>query len=95
MRPRPRSPGRRATEPPDRGIAGRIRCPTLVLEAENDATFRGEARQLIKELTCPYDHVLLTDAEGAGEHCHEGAMLAFHQRAFDWIDDVLRRRSHD
>ena len=84
---------RRTPEYTLRGIAGGIRCPTLVLEAENDSTFRGEAQQLIKELTCPYDHVLLTDAEGAGEHCHEGAMLAFHQRAFDWIDDVLCRRS--
>jgi alpha-beta hydrolase superfamily lysophospholipase len=86
---------RRTPEYSLRGVAGRIRCPTLVLEAENDATFRGEAQHLIKELTCPHEHVLLTDAEGAGEHCHEGAMLAFHQRAFDWIDDVLRRRSHN
>ena len=34
---------------------------------------------------------MLTDAEGAGEHCHEGAMPAFHQHAFDWLDTVLAR----
>ena len=31
----------------------------------------------------------LTDAEGAGEHCHEGAMLRFHQVAFDWLGSVM------
>jgi pimeloyl-ACP methyl ester carboxylesterase len=71
------------------GIAGQIACPTLVLEAENDATFRGEAQRVAQALTCPYQHIMLTDAEGAGEHCHEGAMLAFHQHAFDWLDTIL------
>jgi alpha-beta hydrolase superfamily lysophospholipase len=71
------------------GVAGQIACPTLVLEAENDATFRGEAQRVAQALTCPHEHIVLTDAEGAGEHCHEGAMLAFHQHAFDWLDAVL------
>ena len=71
------------------GVAGQIACPTLVLEAENDATFRGEASRVAQALTCPHEHIVLTDAEGAGEHCHEGAMLAFHQHAFDWLDTVL------
>ena len=73
------------------GAAGQIACPTLLLEAENDATFRGEAQRIAQALNCPYEHIVLTDAEGAGEHCHEGAMLAFHQRAFDWLDTVLAR----
>ena len=73
------------------GVAGQIACPTLVLEAENDATFRGEASRVVQALTCPHQHIVLTDAEGAGEHCHEGAMLAFHQHAFDWLDAVLAR----
>jgi alpha-beta hydrolase superfamily lysophospholipase len=73
------------------GVADQIRCPTLVLEAEKDATFHGEAQRVARALTCEYEHILLTDAEGAGEHCHEGAMLAFHQHAFDWLDTVLAR----
>jgi hypothetical protein len=28
-------------------------------------------------------------AEGAGDHCALGARSLFHQRAFDWLDDVL------
>jgi len=72
-----------------RGVADRIRCPVLVLEAENDAMFRGEAAKVAEALGSGYHHVLLTDAEGAGEHCHEGAMQAFHQHAYDWLDDIL------
>jgi len=73
------------------GAAGQIACPVLVLEAENDAAFRGEAQRVASSLTSPHDHILLTDAEGAGEHCHEGAILAFHARAFDWLDTILAR----
>jgi hypothetical protein len=29
------------------------------------------------------------EAEGGGEHCHEGATLHFHQVTFDWLDGVL------
>jgi len=31
------------------------------------------------------------EAEGAGEHCHEGGHLEFHQQCFDWLDDLLGR----
>ena len=71
------------------GIADRIACTTLVLEAENDHVFAGEARRVAAALRCPHRHILLTDAEGAGEHCHEGAMLRFHQVAFDWLGSVM------
>jgi hypothetical protein len=33
--------------------------------------------------------MLLTDSDGAGQHCHEGAMLTFHRHAFEWLDDTL------
>ena len=72
-----------------KGIAGQIRCPTLVAEAENDRR-RGGGKQLYEALTCPNKrYILFTDAEGAGEHCEAGAMSLFHQRAFDWLDEVL------
>ncbi len=71
------------------GVADRIACPTLVLEAENDHTFAGEAGRVAAALRCPHRHVQLRDAEGAGEHCHEGAMLRFHRLAFDWLNCVM------
>lgn len=71
------------------GIALQIECPTLVLEAENDRQFAGEAGRVMRALRVPKHHILLHDRDGAGEHCHEGAMLTFHRHAFDWLDDTL------
>ena len=44
---------------------------------------------LYEALHCPKTFVAFTAAEGAGEHCHEGALTLFHQRMFDWLDDTL------
>ncbi|MFI5782407.1 alpha/beta hydrolase family protein [Nocardia sp. NPDC051570] len=68
------------------GVVDRIACPTLVLDAENDQFFGGEAERMYKALSCPKDYIVGTEAEGAGEHCHVGAMLLTHQRVFDWLD---------
>ncbi len=74
-----------------RGIAERIACPTLVCEADADPFWQGQPAQLYAALTCPKTLIRFTAEEGAGEHCHVGAHTLFHQRAFDWLDDVLRR----
>jgi pimeloyl-ACP methyl ester carboxylesterase len=71
------------------GIADRITCPTLVLEAENDQFFTGQPQRLLDELTCRKELISFREDEGAGEHCHEGAMFLFHQRTFDWLDTLL------
>lgn len=71
------------------GIADRITYPTLVLDAENDQFFQGQPKRLVGELTCQKELILFREDEGAGEHCHEGAISLFHQRAFDWLDTLL------
>jgi hypothetical protein len=72
-----------------RGIAERITCPTLVCDAADDQFYGGQPRALFDALTCPKTFVSFTADEGAGEHCHVGAHTLFHQRAFDWLDDVF------
>ncbi|MFI9273521.1 alpha/beta hydrolase family protein [Kitasatospora sp. NPDC052896] len=71
------------------GVAQLIDCPTLVLDAENDQFFRGQPQRVEAALTCPHTLVTLPEAEGAGEHCHMGAMSRFHQVAFDWLGTTL------
>jgi pimeloyl-ACP methyl ester carboxylesterase len=69
-------------------VADRITCPTLVLDAENDQFFRGQPRLVQKALSAaPTTLVTLTEAEGAGEHCHMGAAARLHQVMFDWLDE--------
>ncbi|HEX3780107.1 MAG TPA: alpha/beta fold hydrolase [Pseudonocardiaceae bacterium] len=71
------------------GIADRITCPTLVLEAENDQFFAGQPQQIYAALTCRKELMVFAEADGGGEHCHEGALAVWHQRAFDWLDSAL------
>ncbi|MER6442634.1 alpha/beta hydrolase [Streptomyces sp. NPDC001185] len=71
------------------GIADRVTCPTLVLDAENDQFFAGQPERVFDELTCEKKLIFFREDEGAGEHCHEGALFLFHQRTFDWLDTVL------
>jgi dienelactone hydrolase len=73
-----------------RDLAGAIQCPTLVCEADHDPFWQGQPRQLFDALVCPKTFLMFTEEEGAGEHCHAGAHVRFHQAMFDWLDDVLR-----
>jgi len=65
-----------------RGIIANIKCPTLVLEAENDDSFPGQPKKVFDSLTCPKKHILFTTEEGAEEHCHSGAPALSNQRIF-------------
>ncbi|MGW6819843.1 alpha/beta hydrolase family protein [Streptomyces sp. NPDC055005] len=71
------------------GIAERIQCPTLVCDAEEDMFFKGQPEQLYEHLTCPRTLMLFTTEEGAGAHCHPGAMRLSIGRIYDWLDDTL------
>lgn len=66
-----------------------IQCPTFVCTAENDDLSLKGARALYEALTCPKQFVMFKAADGAGSHCEGSARTLFHQRAFDWLDEVL------
>ncbi|MGW4248910.1 alpha/beta hydrolase family protein [Nocardia sp. NPDC004722] len=74
------------------GVVDGIQCPTIVFDAENDLFFQGEAPRVYEALTCEKELITGTAAEGAGEHCHAGAMVLTHQRMFDWLDEALPAR---
>jgi hypothetical protein len=48
------------------------------------------AERLYAALQCPKALARFTAAEGAGGRCEEAARFLFHQRAYDWLDDVLQ-----
>lgn len=70
-------------------VVDRIVCPTLVCDAEDDQFFQGQPERLYDALRCPKTLLRFTADEGAGEHCHEGALTLFHQRMFDWLDETI------
>lgn len=73
-------------------VAGDIRCPTLITQAESDP-IAAYADKLYTALRCPKTLIRFTDEEGAGDHCESMARSLYHQRSFDWLDDVLGVRS--
>ncbi len=74
------------------GVADHIAAPTLVFGAENDQFFRGEPERAAAAIPGA-TLIALLEEEGAGEHCHVGAMGRFHQEMFDWLEPVLRIES--
>jgi alpha-beta hydrolase superfamily lysophospholipase len=72
------------------GLAERIRCPTLVCDAEDDLFFKGQPQQLYDHLTCRKTLMTFTKAEGAGAHCEVGASRLAFARMYDWLDATLR-----
>lgn len=71
------------------GVAEKIRCPTLVCDAEDDLFFKGQPQQLYDHLTCKKTMMRFTTAEGAGSHCEVGASRLAFARIYDWLDDTL------
>lgn len=71
------------------GVAQKIKCPTLVCEAEADHFFAGQPKMLYDALTCPKTFMSFSAEDGAEEHCQFGALVYFNQRMFEWLDVIL------
>ena len=69
-------------------IAHQIQCPTLVMDSENESFSKGQAKLLYNALQCSKTYVLMTDAQGAGEHCGGTSTAQVTQIALDWLDKV-------
>lgn len=74
------------------GVADKIKCPTLVCEAEADHFFAGQPQMLYDALTCPKTFMTFTAEAGAEEHCQFGALLYCNQCVFAWLDEVLGKQ---
>jgi alpha-beta hydrolase superfamily lysophospholipase len=69
------------------GVADQITAAVLVLDAENDQFLRGQPQQAAEAMrNAAVTLVTLAESDGAGEHCHMGAMSRAHQTIFDWLD---------
>jgi hypothetical protein len=71
-------------------IVQNIRCPTQVLDAENDDSFPGQPKIVYDALTCSKSYIRFTEQEGAEEHCQSGALAICNQRILDWLDKILK-----
>lgn len=70
-------------------ICGKIKCPTLIVDGENENMFPGQAKQVYNLLTCPKEYMMFTSEEGAEAHCQVGAKHISNERIFNWIENVV------
>jgi hypothetical protein len=59
-----------------------------VCNAEGD-DLGATAPQLVAALRGEKEFVHFTAAEGAADHCEQGARALYHARSFGWLDDRL------
>lgn len=71
-------------------VSKQIKCPTLVLDSENEPLSTGQAEIFYNSLECPKEYHLFTAKEGAGEHCEAGASSLANQYLFDWVQKTLK-----
>jgi len=72
-------------------VAGKITCPTLIVDSEEDKDMPGQAKKLFAALRCPKDYMLFTREEGAEEHCQMGAVILSNARILDWLEDITTK----
>jgi len=74
-------------------VAADIRCPTLLTEGEGD--FASQGGLLYGHLRSEKHLKRFTEAEGGGGHCEGFGATLFEGYVFDWLDEVLAKRSAD
>ena len=69
-------------------IAGQIRTPLYVIDADGDQFFSGQPAELAA-LVPGSTYARFTQTEGASFHCQPLARELTEQRMFDWLDDQI------
>lgn len=82
----------RATRPYTmKDVATQIKCPTLIVDSENDKDMPGQAEKLFEALECPKTFLMFTEEEAADEHCQMGAAQISMARIMNWLDKTFGR----
>lgn len=75
-----------------KGRAERIRCPTLITQADNDV-LAADAGSFFDALNCPKTLMRFTAAEGADGHCEMRNRSLLNHRVLDWLDEQFGMRA--
>ena len=72
------------------GVAGRIGCPILITDPEQEQFWPGQAQKLYDAVGSERKELVrFTAAEGAESHCEPKALGLRDERIFDWLDETL------
>ncbi|MHB1947662.1 MAG: alpha/beta hydrolase family protein [Gammaproteobacteria bacterium] len=71
------------------GVVGKIKCPMLVVDSDNDMFFQGQAKQLFDALKSPKTYLLFTKDQYAQAHCQMGAIAVSNEKILHWLSDTF------
>ena len=72
------------------GIAEKIQCPCLVMNAEGDIFFEGQPQEVYDALKAPKKLITFTSEFGAENHCQSGELSYKDELVFNWLDETLK-----
>ena len=72
-----------------KGIAEKIKMPTLIVNSEADAFMKGQAKALYDHISGPKTFLLFTRKEAAQSHCQMGASAISNELILNWLDKTL------
>ncbi|KAH8649981.1 Alpha/Beta hydrolase protein [Xylariales sp. PMI_506] len=70
-------------------VIHQVKCPVWVGDAEIDIFFKGQPEKVKEALGEQATLCELTNEDGAGAHCHFGALSLSTQTFLDWMNDVF------
>lgn len=74
-------------------IAGKIRCPMLITDPEDEQFWPGQSRRLYELLSAPKTLMPFRATDGANWHCEPMAPVLRSHRLLDWLDETLGHRA--
>ncbi len=72
-----------------RDVVGRITCPMLITDPDDEQFWPGQPQEFYDALGGPKRLVRFTREEGADGHCEPMALGLRDQCVFDWLDETL------
>jgi hypothetical protein len=70
-------------------VIGRITCPMLVTDPDNEQFWPGQSRRLYDKLPAEKTLLRFTEEEGADSHCEPAGNGIRGERIFDWLDQRI------
>lgn len=72
-----------------KGVIQKIKCPTLVIDSEDDLFLKGQPQKVYDQLKSPKTLLKFSPETTAQAHCQMGAIMISNESIFAWLDQAL------
>jgi predicted alpha/beta-fold hydrolase len=72
-----------------KGVVQKIKCPTLVIDSEDDRFLKGQPQKVYDQLNSPKTLLKFSPETTAQAHCQMGANAISNESIYSWLDETL------